>query len=172
MPLIKDPAEIITVTFDFAAYDVTINNPVVSCDVVSGKVDASAAAMLSGAPQVSGATVLQRVVGVALTHVPYKTSPLTDVVEGRVTMFFANPATAAPLLAADRLRALAVVAPERLADGEVALVTQTTRLELLRQTAQTLQAQEGALTVDGALLAQAVRKKTERYSGLAQRLGE
>ena len=47
MPLIKDPAEIITVTFDFAAYDVTINNPVVSCDVVSGKVDASAAAMLS-----------------------------------------------------------------------------------------------------------------------------
>lgn len=81
MPLIKDPAEIITVTFDFAAYDVTINNPVVSCDVVSGKVDASAAAMLSGAPQVSGATVLQRIIG-GLSGNTYKLRCQIDDADG------------------------------------------------------------------------------------------
>ncbi|UUX97270.1 tripartite tricarboxylate transporter substrate binding protein [Aquabacterium sp. J223] len=59
--------------------------------------------------------LLQRAAGLTLTHVPYKTSPLTDVAEGRVTLFFANPATAAPLVAADRLRVLAVAARERLA---------------------------------------------------------
>lgn len=58
--------------------------------------------------------LLQRAAGVSLTHVPYKTSPLTDVAEGRVTMFFASPATIAPFLAGERLRMLAVVAPERL----------------------------------------------------------
>ncbi len=46
-------------------------------------------------------------------------------------------------------------AAQRLADGEVALATQTTRLELLRQTGQALQAQRAALTVDEAVLAQA-----------------
>lgn len=58
--------------------------------------------------------LLQRAAGVQLVHVPYKTSPLVDVAEGRVTMFFANPATVMPLLAGDRLRVLAVAAPERL----------------------------------------------------------
>lgn len=58
--------------------------------------------------------LLQRAAGLKLVHVPYKTSPLIDVAEGRVTMFFANPATVAPLLAGERLRVLAVAAPERL----------------------------------------------------------
>jgi len=47
-------------------------------------------------------------------HVPYKNSPLPDVVEGRVTMFFANAATIAPFVADGRLRPLAVAARERL----------------------------------------------------------
>ncbi|MFT3821282.1 MAG: tripartite tricarboxylate transporter substrate-binding protein [Rubrivivax sp.] len=58
--------------------------------------------------------LLQRSADLRLTHVPYKNSPLTDVAEGRVTMFFANPATLAPFLAGDRLRVLAVAARERL----------------------------------------------------------
>ncbi len=58
--------------------------------------------------------LLRRSAELRLTHVPYKNSPLTDVAEGRVTMFFANPATLAPFLAGERLRVLAVAAPERL----------------------------------------------------------
>ncbi len=58
--------------------------------------------------------LLQRAAGLKLVHVPYKTSPLVDVAEGRVTMFFANPATVVPLLAGERVRVLAVAAPERL----------------------------------------------------------
>ena len=59
--------------------------------------------------------LLQRLADLRLTHIPYKNSPLTDVAEGRVTMFFANPATIAPFLAGERLRVLAVAARERLA---------------------------------------------------------
>lgn len=47
-------------------------------------------------------------------HVPYRASPLTDVAEGRVTMFFANAATIVPFLADGRLKPLAVAARERL----------------------------------------------------------
>lgn len=50
-----------------------------------------------------------------LVHVPYKASPLPDVAAGRVTMFFANAATIAPLVADGRLRVLAVAGRERLA---------------------------------------------------------
>lgn len=59
--------------------------------------------------------LLQRAAGVKLIHVPYKGSPLPDVAEGRVTMFFASPATIVPFLSSERLRMLGVVAPERLA---------------------------------------------------------
>jgi tripartite-type tricarboxylate transporter receptor subunit TctC len=59
--------------------------------------------------------LLRRAARVELLHVPYKTSPLPDVAAGRVTMFFANAATIAPLLADGRLRALAIAGPTRLA---------------------------------------------------------
>lgn len=59
--------------------------------------------------------LLQRAAGVNLNHVPYKSSPLADVAEGRVTMFFANPGTIAPFVAGDRLRVLATASRERLA---------------------------------------------------------
>jgi len=59
--------------------------------------------------------LLQRSAAVSLLHVPYKSSPLIDVAKGRVTMFFASPATVAPLVADGRLRVLAVAARERLA---------------------------------------------------------
>ena len=59
--------------------------------------------------------LLRRRAGVDMVHVPYKIGPLVDVAEGRVTLFFANPATAAVLVADGRLKALAVAARERLA---------------------------------------------------------
>lgn len=61
------------------------------------------------------AELLRRAAKVDLLHVPYKTSPLPDVAAGRVTLFFANAATIAPLVADGRLRALAVAGPSRLA---------------------------------------------------------
>lgn len=61
------------------------------------------------------AELLRRDAKVDLLHVPYKTSPLPDVAAGRVTMFFANAATSAPLVADGRLRALAIAGPARLA---------------------------------------------------------
>jgi hypothetical protein len=59
----KDPAEIITVTFDFSDYATTCSNPVVTCLAVSGNLDPSASAMLSGSPQINGALILQRIIG-------------------------------------------------------------------------------------------------------------
>jgi tripartite-type tricarboxylate transporter receptor subunit TctC len=49
-----------------------------------------------------------------LLHVPYKASPVLDVIAGRVTMFFAPP-TIARIVAEGSLRALAIAGPERLA---------------------------------------------------------
>ncbi len=58
--------------------------------------------------------LLKQVARLDLLHVPYKASPVLDVIAGRVTMFFATPAIARTV-AEGNLRALAVAAPERLA---------------------------------------------------------
>lgn len=59
----KDPAEIITVTFDFAALATAISAPVITCLAIHGRDDAAAASMITGAPVISGLTVLQRISG-------------------------------------------------------------------------------------------------------------
>ena len=59
----KDPAEIITVTFDFAALATSVATPVITCQAIEGRDDATASAMLSGAAVISGLTVMQRVIG-------------------------------------------------------------------------------------------------------------
>ncbi len=53
--------------------------------------------------------------GIDIVHVPYKNSPLTDVVGGNVTMFYAPTATALPLVRDGKLRALATSTLQRLA---------------------------------------------------------
>jgi tripartite-type tricarboxylate transporter receptor subunit TctC len=58
--------------------------------------------------------LLKRAAQIDLIHVPYKGIPLSDVVAGRVTMFFASP-NIAPMVADGRLRAMAIAGPERLA---------------------------------------------------------
>ncbi|HOT98567.1 MAG TPA: hypothetical protein PKZ83_15670 [bacterium] len=60
---VKDPSEVITVTFDFSALATSVANPAISCTVVAGQVDATAQAMISGTPQIAGTTVLQRIIG-------------------------------------------------------------------------------------------------------------
>lgn len=59
----KDPAEIVTVTFDFSGVATACAAPVVSISVIAGRDDAGSAGMLSGAPQIDGTSVLQRLIG-------------------------------------------------------------------------------------------------------------
>lgn len=57
--------------------------------------------------------LLKQAARLDLLHVPYKASPVLDVIAGRVTMFFATPAIAR-MVAEGSLRALAIAGPERL----------------------------------------------------------
>jgi tripartite-type tricarboxylate transporter receptor subunit TctC len=59
--------------------------------------------------------LLATMTGVEMTHVPSNQSPLPDVIAGRVGFFFANLATAMPLVREGRLRALAVSSLQRTA---------------------------------------------------------
>jgi len=58
----KDPEESIVLTFDFSAIAQTIANPEITVDVISGA-DSDPDTMRSGDPQISGAKVLQQIVG-------------------------------------------------------------------------------------------------------------
>lgn len=59
----KDPAEIITVTFDFTALTASVSAPVITATAHSGVVDPAPQAIVSGPAQVDGAKVLQQIVG-------------------------------------------------------------------------------------------------------------
>jgi tripartite-type tricarboxylate transporter receptor subunit TctC len=66
--------------------------------------------------QMAGAGFLKRL-GVPAVGVPYKSSPqaVTDLVSGQLSFMFLDLAAAVPLLQGDRLRALALTAPARIA---------------------------------------------------------
>jgi len=57
--------------------------------------------------------LLAQMTGVEMVHVPFNQSPLPEVVAGRVDFFFANVATAMPLVREGRVRALAVSSLQR-----------------------------------------------------------
>jgi hypothetical protein len=59
----KDPAEIITVEFDFTALAASVSAPIITIAATYGREDANPSAMLSGSPTVTGAEVRQRVTG-------------------------------------------------------------------------------------------------------------
>lgn len=59
----KDPAEAVTVTFDFSSLATSLSGALVTCVVASGKTDAGHDAMLSGLPVITGTQVRQRLVG-------------------------------------------------------------------------------------------------------------
>lgn len=73
----------------------------------------SYASVGAGTSSHRGGRLLARRLGVPLTHVPYAQSPLPDVVAGRVSLFFANVATAMPLVREGRLVALGVASDQR-----------------------------------------------------------
>ena len=81
MSIVKDPAEIITVTFDFSALATAVSNPVISCTVFGSVADPSASAMLSGSPQISGTSVLQRITG-GISGATYKLRCVIDDADG------------------------------------------------------------------------------------------
>lgn len=58
----KDPADTVTVEFDFSADAASVSAPTITVTVLSGT-DESPAAILSGAPTIDGAKVRQRIVG-------------------------------------------------------------------------------------------------------------
>lgn len=69
----------------------------------------------NGTPQHLAGEMLARASGASLQHVPYKGCgpALTDVASGQVGVGVVTASSAAPLIAAGRLRALAVTSPQR-----------------------------------------------------------
>jgi tripartite-type tricarboxylate transporter receptor subunit TctC len=69
----------------------------------------------NGTPQHLAGEMLSRATGAPLQHVPYKGCgpALTDVTAGQVGMGVVTASSAAPLIAAGKLRALAVTSPAR-----------------------------------------------------------
>ncbi|MBI3157600.1 MAG: hypothetical protein HYZ20_19645 [Burkholderiales bacterium] len=59
----KDPSEVLDLGFDFASLTAAPLSPVVTIARHAGADDPAPEAVLSGAPNVSGATVIQRVLG-------------------------------------------------------------------------------------------------------------
>lgn len=81
----KDPEEIITATYDFAAElagaAILVGSPAVTVSVLAG-IDPAPSAIKNGAPQISGGTVRQSFqAGVAA--VDYSTRCRVDVSDGR-----------------------------------------------------------------------------------------
>ena len=77
----KDPAEIITIEFDFAALTAAVLNPQISIAPVQGADDPGAAAMLSGAPSLTGTEVRQRVIA-GLDGSSYELRCIADTPDG------------------------------------------------------------------------------------------
>ncbi len=78
----------------------------------AGRLNLSYASAGSGTASHRAGEMLRAATGLDIVHVPYNSSPLVDVMEGRVTFFFA-PLTALQQVQAGRLRALAVTGQQR-----------------------------------------------------------
>jgi len=63
-------------------------------------------------PHLAGA-ILNKVAGIKTLHVPFKTSPLTELMAGRVDYAFESTLVATEFIRADKVTALAVTAPTR-----------------------------------------------------------
>lgn len=57
--------------------------------------------------------MMNNMAGVKMMHVPYKASPLTDVMAGQLPVCFEPATTAIPLVKSGKLRALAITSPKR-----------------------------------------------------------
>lgn len=77
----KDPEEEITITFDYSAAGDSVSDPDVSVRLIKG-IDPNPSAILSGAPVISGAYVLQKVIG-GISGCDYQLRCLADVENAR-----------------------------------------------------------------------------------------
>ena len=77
----KDPIEIIVITFDFARLAASVSAPVITAICAAGEADATPQAIVSGAAQVIGATVMQQIVG-GQSGTTYKLRCQVDVPDG------------------------------------------------------------------------------------------
>lgn len=70
-----------------------------------------------GSPSHLAGELLAAQAGIQIVHVPYRGAPpvVTDLVSGRVKMFFNNLPSSLPLLKAGSMRAIAVTTPTRAA---------------------------------------------------------
>jgi len=84
----KDPAEVITLTFDFSALTGAVQSATTEIDVSIGN-DAAAASMLSGAPQISGAKVLQQVIN-GVSGCTYHVRAAATTIDGDVFVLAAS----------------------------------------------------------------------------------
>ncbi|MDX3987829.1 MAG: tripartite tricarboxylate transporter substrate binding protein [Achromobacter sp.] len=115
----QDFAAVINVAFVPSVFAVPAGSPLHTLD------DALAAALPgkplpfascgNGTPQHLAGEMLARATGAVLQQVPYKGCgpALTDVAAGQVAMGVVTASSAAPLIAAGKLRALAVTSPKR-----------------------------------------------------------
>lgn len=115
----QDFAAVINVAFVPSVFVVPAASPLHTLDdvlaaAVPGK-PLPFASCGNGTPQHLAGEMLARASGAVLQHVPYKGCgpALTDVTAGQVTMGIVTASSAAPLIAAGKLRALAVTSPER-----------------------------------------------------------
>lgn len=76
----KDPAETITITFDFSDVAASVSGPVVECLSADGA-DVSAAGMKSGSPTTTGAQVLHLFTG-GLAGATYSARCTADIPGG------------------------------------------------------------------------------------------
>ena len=75
--------------------------------------DLTYASLGSGSPQHLAAELFKSVAGLDIRHIPYKGTPLPDLLGGRVTMMFSPIGTVLPLVRDGKLRALAVTSTRR-----------------------------------------------------------
>ena len=59
--------------------------------------------------------MMNNMAGAKMNHIPYKASPVADVIAGQVPLYFDPATTAIPMVRSNRLRALAVTSRQRLA---------------------------------------------------------
>jgi tripartite-type tricarboxylate transporter receptor subunit TctC len=77
-----------------------------------GKIDYGSLGVGSGPHVVM--EMMNNMAGVKMNHVPYKSSAVTDVIAGQISMTFDPTTTAVPMVRAGKLRALAVTSKNRI----------------------------------------------------------
>jgi len=91
--------------------DKTLNDLIARAKAKPGSVDYGSLGVGSGPHVVM--EMMNNMAGIQMTHVPYKGSPLADVMAGQMPLAFEPATTAMPLVKSGKLRALAITSKKR-----------------------------------------------------------